>query len=113
MRIPIQYALTHPQTQKFNFPLDLTKVDLSFSKVDHERYPAFSCIVEGGRIGGTMPAALNAADEVLVERFLRGEIAFTDISRGLQKVLEHHQVVSNPNLEEILAADRWGREYVG
>ncbi|MFQ6091001.1 MAG: 1-deoxy-D-xylulose-5-phosphate reductoisomerase, partial [Candidatus Bipolaricaulia bacterium] len=75
MRPPIQYALTYPERLGNGFPkLELIGLQLDFADIDPERYPAFAVVVEAGRIGGTMPAAVNGADEALVERFLRGEI---------------------------------------
>ncbi len=113
MHLPIQYALTYPERLGNGFPkLELIGLQLDFADIDPERYPAFEMVIEGGRIGGTMPAAVNGADEVLVERFLRGEIPFPSIWEGLRQVLQAHQVVPDPSLEEIMAADRWGREFV-
>ncbi|MFQ6118223.1 MAG: 1-deoxy-D-xylulose-5-phosphate reductoisomerase [Candidatus Bipolaricaulia bacterium] len=113
MRPPIQYALTYPERLGNGFPkLELIGLQLDFADIDPERYPAFAVVVEAGRIGGTMPAAVNGADEALVERFLRGEIAFRKLWEGLRQVLQAHQVVLDPSLEEIMAADRWAREFV-
>jgi 1-deoxy-D-xylulose-5-phosphate reductoisomerase len=117
MRLPIQYALTYPERLDNGSPkLELAGLQLDFAEIDLGRYPAFGVVVEAGRIGGTMPAAINGADEVLVERFLRGEITFPKIWEGLRHVLEEHQVVGAhgraPLLEEIVAADRWARGFV-
>lgn len=120
MRIPIQYALTYPdraesEFSKLRLQPRCQALDLSFSAVDPKRYPAFKLMLEAGRRGGTLPAALNAADEALVERFLHGEIRFTDIARGLQKVykLAGSQVNNlEPTLEDLWEADRWAREQV-
>lgn len=110
MRLSIQYALTYPERLESSFPqLELTGLRLDFAEIDPRRYPAFETVVEAGKIGGTLPAALNGADEVLVERFLRGEIPFTAIAAGLRAVLADHPVGQDPDLEEILEADRWGR----
>jgi 1-deoxy-D-xylulose-5-phosphate reductoisomerase len=111
MRGPIQYALCYPERpmQRF-FEWDWTDtLKLEFSPLDRARYPAFEVVVEAGRRGGTLPAVANAADEVLVERFLSGEIEFTAIARGLEEVLAAHEPVEDPDLEEVLAADRWAR----
>jgi len=112
MRLPIQFALTYPQRLEASWPqLELARLKLDFAELDLQRYPAFETVIEAGRIGGTMPAAVNGADEVLVARFLRGEITFPKIGEGLCRVLEEHSVVKDPDLEEIMAADRWAREY--
>ena len=112
MRLPIQYALTYPERLGSDWArLKLAGLVLDFAEIDPGRYPAFATVVEAGRIGGTMPAAINAADEVLVARFLRREIPFPTIWEGLRRVLEEHQVVKDPDLEELIAADRWAREF--
>lgn len=113
MRLPIQYALTYPERAKSSYPkLDLRGIELLFDKVDHKRYPAFKLVVEAGKVGGTLPAAMNAADEVLVERFLTEEIPFTAIAQGLREVFNGHKLVQEPAGEEIREADRRAREYV-
>ncbi len=118
MRIPIQYALTYPERIENEFcKLDVQMLDLSFRAVDHRRYPALGVMREAAKHGGTFPAALNAADEVLVERFLKNEIRFTDIARGLKTVytLASSQVDKfepAPKLADLWAADRWARETV-
>lgn len=111
MKLPIQYALTYPE----RFPssverLDLVKQKLEFAPVGRERYPAFWLVCEAGQRGGTFPAVANAADEVLVQRFLNNEISFVGIARGLERVLAEHTGVPNPSLEEIFEADRWARQ---
>jgi 1-deoxy-D-xylulose-5-phosphate reductoisomerase len=113
MRLPIRYALTYPERLGGSqVELDLRGLSLEFAEIDPQRYPAFEAVVEAGRLGGTMPAAINGADEVLVERFLRREIPFTRIAEGLRLVLREHREFGGeePGLEEVLAADRWGRE---
>jgi 1-deoxy-D-xylulose-5-phosphate reductoisomerase len=113
MRLPIRYALTYPERLGGSqAELDLRGLSLEFAEIDPQRYPAFEAVVEAGRLGGTMPAAINGADEVLVERFLRREIPFTRIAEGLRLVLREHREFGGeePGLEEVLAADRWGRE---
>jgi 1-deoxy-D-xylulose-5-phosphate reductoisomerase len=112
MKMPLLYALTYPQRHdKVWSKLELTEISLGFAALDAQRYPAFFTVTEAGRLGGSYPAAINAADEVLVTRFLRGEIAFTDISAGLAQVLQSHQSASaEPELTELLAADAWARE---
>ncbi|MCI2425723.1 1-deoxy-D-xylulose-5-phosphate reductoisomerase [Candidatus Acetothermia bacterium] len=112
MRIPIQYALTHPQ----RLPSDCQQIDLlklkrlEFSPINDELYPAFTTVITAGKIGQTAPAVINAADEVLVERFLKQNIPFTGIADGLAKIIKEHHVVKQPTVDDLLAADTWARE---
>ena len=90
--------------------LDLARVgSLTFAAVDLDRYPAFRVALEAGRAGGTYPAVLCAADEVAVEAFLRGAISFVDIPGIVERALEIHQSCAQPQLDDILLADRWAR----
>jgi 1-deoxy-D-xylulose-5-phosphate reductoisomerase len=113
MRLPIQYALSYPE--RFASP-QLPKVDwsqvksLDFELPDYERFPSLRLAIEAGKRGGTYPAALCAADEVAVELFLEERIMFKDIPGYIERTLEQHNSVNNPNLEEIEAADNWARE---
>ncbi|MBM3133665.1 MAG: 1-deoxy-D-xylulose-5-phosphate reductoisomerase, partial [Chloroflexi bacterium] len=113
MRIPIQYALSHPERWgNPNLPkLDFSRIDsLKFAPVDMVRYPCLRLAFEAGKAGGTYPAVLSAADEVAVERFLEGNLGFLDIPGMLDHVLGRHRGVADPSLDDILAADAWGRE---
>jgi len=112
MRVPIQYALTYPDRMAGPFrPLDLVGAGaLHFRPMDTERYPSVRMAYEAGRIGGTMPTVFSAANEVAVDRFLRGDIKFLQIEDIIASVMEQHQAVGHPGLDEILAADRWARE---
>ncbi len=113
MRLPIQYALTHPErwynghTPRMG---SLSTLELTFQELDTERYPCFTLAVEAGKKGGTYPAVLSAADEVAVQLFLDRRIGFNDIFRVVERVLERHDPVFGPSFEDILAADRWARE---
>lgn len=110
MRLPIQFALTAPHHRPLETaPLDWSRLHLTFWEIPRERYPAFFTVVEAGRTGGTAPAVANAADEVLVARFLAGEIPFPAIAQGLQEVLERH-APQEATRENVWAADRWARE---
>jgi 1-deoxy-D-xylulose-5-phosphate reductoisomerase len=115
MRLPIQYALSYPRRwPNSELPhLDWNKIEsLNFEPVDYDKFPCLKLAVEAGRSGGTYPAVLCAADEVAVELFLGHKIGFTDIAKIVQKTLEQHRNISQPSLEEILAADHWARECV-
>ncbi len=116
MRIPIQYALTHPARVGTGLPrLDVSALrGLELRTIDPEEFPAFTTILAAAREGGTAPAAVNAADEALVARFLAGDIGFDDIAAGLAAVLDRWRVErvqerSSLDLGSILAADRWAR----
>jgi 1-deoxy-D-xylulose-5-phosphate reductoisomerase len=111
MKIPIQAALSHPERLTgLGKPVDLAGVGkLEFEEVDHERFPLVRLAYEAGRAGGTHPAALNAANEVAVDAFLAGRIAFTDIPGVVGTVLEQHSTVSGSDLEAVEATDAWAR----
>jgi len=115
MRLPIQYALTWPE--RWDSPsvpfLDLATLgQLTFEKPDEERFPCLRIALEAGRQGGTLPAVLNAADEVAVELFLQGRIKFTAIPRLIEEVLGRHQKVKDPALEDIWEVDAWARRQI-
>ncbi len=111
MRLPIQYALCYPERSPgFVEPLDLFAVgSLTFERPDEETFPSLSYARRAVTMGGTMPAVLNAANEVAVERFLAGEIPFTGIFQVVSGVMDRHDVVQRPDLAAIIAADRWAR----
>jgi len=112
MRIPIAYALSYPERISRSEPyLDLPKVGrLEFLSPDLEKFPNLRLACEAGRVGGTHPAVLNAANEVAVESFLKGSILFTDMPKMIKEVLSSHQRRQNPTFEDILSADQWARE---
>lgn len=115
MRIPIQYALTYPERVDTGISrLDLGSVGrLEFRPLPPNRFPAFDVVLSAARRGGTALAAVNAADEVLVGRFLRDEIPLGAISRGLSETLKAWERAPIPrtadHLEAVLAADHWAR----
>jgi len=112
MRLPIQYALTYPERLHGSVPrLKFTDLrSLTFEEPDLEKFPALRVAIEAGVAGGTMPAVLNAANEVAVECFLKGAIRFIEIPQLVRRVLDMHNRVENPSLEEIMEADRWARD---
>jgi len=113
MRLPIQYALTWPE--RVNNP-DLPKLDwdkikaLTFEPPDLKMFPCLELAMQAARTGGTSPAALCAADEVAVELFLKEAIKFPDIARLVEKVLQNHQTIFDPTLDDIINIDGWARE---
>ena len=111
MRLPIQYALLYPERVDTGLPrLDIAaQGTLTFAKPDPERYPALGLAYEAMRIGGTMPAVLNAANETAVALFLDGKIGFLGIYEIVRRVSERHAPVPDPDLDQILEADAWAR----
>lgn len=111
MRIPIQYAFTYPERLPSSAQyLDFTKLAaLEFQAPDVKRFPALELAYAAGRTGGTMPAVLNAANEIAVQYFLGGKIGFNIIPRLVEQVMNRHDTISEPGLEEILSVDKWAR----
>jgi len=112
MRLPIQYALSYPERlANLQLPrLDWSRINnLTFEQPDFDTFPCLKLAIAVGKKGGTYPAVLCAADEVAVELFLSQHIKFTDIAKLVEQVLEEHQVIAQPTLEEIMAADVWAR----
>ena len=112
MKLPIQYALTYPQRRPAPVePLSLPKLGgLTFFKPDMERFPALRLGYRAVSEGGTIPAVLNAANEVAVEAFLDRRIKLTDIVPITEGAMDRHKNCKHPSLGEILAADQWARE---
>jgi 1-deoxy-D-xylulose-5-phosphate reductoisomerase len=112
MRTPISYAMRYPERMSLDLPsLDLVQIGrLTFFGPDHERFPCLKLGYESLRIGGTMPAAMNAANEVAVEAFLRGGIGFTDIPDVIRSTMEAHTPREISSLDDALDTDRWARE---
>ena len=112
MRTPISYAMRYPDRLPLDLPsLDLTEIGtLTFCKPDHDRFPCLRLGYESLRIGGTMPAAMNAANEIAVDAFLNGGIRFTDISDIIQSTMQAHTPQPVLSVEAALEADRWARE---
>ena len=114
MRLPIQYALFYPQRPVSDLPrLDLVQTgSLGFEPPDMEGFPCLRLALEAGRLGGTYPAVLSAADEVAVELFLDGRIGFHEIPMVVGAALEQHESTASPTLEDVIAADAWARDRV-
>jgi len=112
MRLPIQLALSYPERWgPVSAPCELTALGpLTFAPPDPARFPALRLAQEAGRLGGTAPATVNAADEVLVEAFLAGRIPFPAIARGLEAVLCRQATQPDPTLEQVQAADARARQ---
>jgi 1-deoxy-D-xylulose-5-phosphate reductoisomerase len=112
MCLPIQHALTYPERAaservQTSFP----KIgSLTFEEPDVERFPAIELARRAGEIGGTLPAVLNAANEVAVEAFVNRKINFPQITETVRCTLGAHKTVLHPTLEQILEADNWARK---
>ncbi|MBV8516486.1 MAG: 1-deoxy-D-xylulose-5-phosphate reductoisomerase [Acidobacteria bacterium] len=113
MKFPIQYALLYPERVAAPFArLDFAKIrTLEFLPVDPRRFPAVELAYAACRAGGSMPAVLNAANEIAVERFLAGELPFTSIVDIVKRVLDRHAGDVHPiaSVDDALAWDRWAR----
>jgi 1-deoxy-D-xylulose-5-phosphate reductoisomerase len=112
MRTPISYAMKYPERLPLDQPsLDLASIGkLTFFPPDHERFPCLGFGYQALRIGGTMPATLNAANEVAVAAYLQEGIGFLDIAEVIRATMEAHQPRAVVELEDALDADRWARE---
>ncbi len=110
MRIPIQYAITHPaRSPGVVEPFDLTAHQLSFEAPDRATFPALDLAYHAGRTGGVHPATFNAADEVAVAAFLDGRIGFLDIAGTIEGVLERTEVCPIDSLDVVVEADARAR----
>lgn len=113
MCLPIQYALTYPD----RVPNDRVQTDLAaigsleFQSPDEDKFPALRLAREAGERCGTLPAVLNAANEVAVQAFCDQQLSFLGIPQLVSKVMEDHQVVDQPDLGQILHADQWARAH--
>ncbi|MEZ5429316.1 MAG: 1-deoxy-D-xylulose-5-phosphate reductoisomerase [Pyrinomonadaceae bacterium] len=111
MKHAIQYALTYPKRQENCLPpLDFAQISrLTFEEPDFDRFPCPALAYRALRSGGTMPAVLNAANEVAVRAFLEDKIGLSDIPRIIEGVMDEHQVADAADLETVLTADRQAR----
>jgi 1-deoxy-D-xylulose-5-phosphate reductoisomerase len=111
MKAPIAYALTWPERVPTGVRgLNLAELgSLTFFEPDMERFPALKLAYRAVGDGESMPAVMNAANEVAVDAFLSGSIRFLDIARIIEKTMDAHQPHALTSIEEVLHADRWGR----
>ncbi len=112
MLVPIQYAMSYPERLNNHLPtLDILGAGkLHFEKPDRKRFPCLDLGYAASRRGGSLPAAMNAANEIAVSAFLEEKIGFMDIPKLIEKVMSKHRVVSKPDLNEIINVDEWARE---
>lgn len=111
MRLPIQYALLYPERHPCPIQrLDLTKIGaLTFEPPDEVRFPCLRLAKLAVQVGGTMPAVLNAADEIAVNAFLQRKIGFMDIPAIIEAVMERHRPIAEPDLNTVWEVDEWAR----
>ena len=115
MRLMIQYALTYPERLPADLPfLGLDKLSkLEFVEPDLHRFPCLALAYEAMREGGTMPAAMNAANEIAVAAFLSERIRFSEIPRIIAATMEAHTTTPCSSIAAVLEADRWARSHAG
>lgn len=115
MRIPISVALGYPdRLASDSRELDFFKeaATLTFEKPDMKVFKCMKLAVDAARAGGSYPVVMNAANEVLVEAFLKGRTGFTDIGDNIERIMDEHESISEPSLEDIIEIDRKTREKV-
>jgi 1-deoxy-D-xylulose-5-phosphate reductoisomerase len=115
MKGAIAYALSHPGRLDLKQPSpDFAGIGtFTFEAPDFDKFPCLTLAFEAIKAGGTLPAVLNAANEVAVTTFLDKQLAFAKIPKVIREVMHRHPVVSNPGLDDILEADRWARIEAG
>jgi 1-deoxy-D-xylulose-5-phosphate reductoisomerase len=111
MCFPIQYAVTWPDRVPNSLPpLDFGKLSkLEFFAPRYDDFPALNLARQAGEVGGTMPAVLNAANEVAAAAFLQRQLRFPEIWGSVERVMARHETVAHPDLDAILRADQWAR----
>ncbi len=114
MKLPIQYAFYYPDRKILNSDrVDFAKLgSISFEKPDEDTFRGFALAYQAGRMGGSMPAIFNAANELAVSEFLKGNIRFLEIAELIEYAMEKHKKVENPDLNEILTAEQEAYESV-
>jgi 1-deoxy-D-xylulose-5-phosphate reductoisomerase len=112
MRFAIQHALLYSERVDGGLPvLDLAALGaLHFTRPDERRFPCLALAREAARAGGTMPAALNAANEIAIQEFLNGRLSFSGIWRLVERVMGRHTAIEKPGLDAIFQADQWARQ---
>ena len=115
MRVPIQYAITYPNKQDYNLDSSLdfnTLSNLSFKKMDFERYPLLKVAYEVGKLGGLKPTIYNASNEEAVKLFINKKIKFLEIETIIIDCVSKFKNIISPTLDQILETDKKVREYV-
>lgn len=116
MKLPIQYALFYPDRMPLRVPRKradfYTLKSLTFEEPDMETFTGLPLALRAGRTGGSLPTVYNAANERAVALFLEGRIGFLEIVELIEKAMDHHKVVENPDVDQILAAESETYEYL-
>ena len=112
MKTAIAYALSYPQRLPLNQPLpDFSgRQALTFQSPDLEKFPCLAMAFQACEVGGTLPAVLNAANEVAVHAFLDQKLSFVGIADVIDETMRSHTCIQDPELSDIIASDRWARE---
>ena len=112
MRVPISFALSYPERLENKYAsLDLAKKGtLTFREPDMKKFKCLTLAIKAGKISGTMPAVLNASNEIAVHAFLERKISFTSIAEITEKTMDAHTVKKVKTIDDVLNADKWGRK---
>ena len=112
MKTPIQYALSFPKRFPNNSkPLNLAEIkNLEFREPDFDMFPCLKYAYEAGKAGGTLPAVMNAANEIAVWSFLDNKIGFLEIAKLIRRMMDCHELIKNPTLQEITQTDKKTKE---
>jgi 1-deoxy-D-xylulose-5-phosphate reductoisomerase len=112
MKTAIAYALSYPQRLPLKQPLPdfASRLVLTFQSPDLTKFPCLALAFKACEVGGTLPAVLNAANEVAVHTFVDGRLSFVGIADVIGETMQKHTYIENPKLSDILGADRWARE---
>lgn len=111
MIVPIQYAMTHPERLPGSLPrFDFKKRDtLQFLEPDHDKFRCLNLAFHAAKVGGSMACYMNAANEILVNRFMNRQISWLDISTKLSKLMDKHQTIKINSLDDVMAIDHLAR----
>lgn len=114
MKLPIQYALYYPDRRPMAGPkIDFFKIGtLTFEEPDYDTFEGLKLALEAGKTGGSLPTVFNAANEKAVSLFLNRQIEYLDIPRLIRESMQNHKLISNPNVDEILAAEQETYDYI-
>ena len=112
MKTAIAYAISYPERLELNQPLpDFNHIGaLTFEEPDFKKFPCLTLAYAACETGDTLPAVMNAANEIAVTAFLDHAISFVKISEMIERVMDRHRLVEHPGLENIIMADQWARE---
>jgi 1-deoxy-D-xylulose-5-phosphate reductoisomerase len=113
MKVAIAYALSYPERLPLRQPLPKFRAGqaLTFDQPDLTKFPCLALAFRACETGGTLPAVLNAANEIAVNAFLNQAIGFVQIPRLVEQTMDQHAIISDPELSDILGADQWSRAY--